>query len=175
MINLEFEINGTEFILNEKKNIEKLKSSKFKELGFFSRKMLKANKWETIYFAKNCFISMFKSIEKQAKIFDVDLLEELRFGPSGDAHYYSGPWGTSAYMYYVNDSLKRISFQTISNRIMSVKFIEEFEKRIVSIYGKPELDYPNKIKSATWRDLDSVVISELNEEAQNSYIHWLKN
>jgi hypothetical protein len=178
MINLEFEINGQVFSLNEKENIDKLTTSHLKKLGFFSRRLLKPKKDEKIYFSKNCYITLFKSLKNQngkSKYeFEGELLDDFMFGPSGNNQdYLSGPWGTSIYLHFSDNKLRKVSFQTIGNRIMSKKVIIEFEKRIVSIYGKPESKNNNGIRICTWTDEDSKAISELHERLQNSYIHWM--
>ena len=96
------------------------------------------------------------------------------FSPSGNNQdYLSGPWGTSIYLHFIDNKLNKVSFQTIGNRIMSKKVILEFEKRIVSIYGKPEFKNHNRSQICTWTDKNSKAISELNESLQNSYIHWM--
>ena len=178
MIDLEFEINGEIFCLNEKENIDKLIASDLKKLGFFSWRLLKPKKGEKIYFSKNCFIALFKSLKNQSGQkkyeFEGEVLDEFMFSPSGNNQdYLSGPWGTSIYLYFIDNELNKVSFQTIGNRIMSKKVIIEFEKRIVSIYGKPEFKNHNGSRICTWTDENSKVISELNESLQNSYIHWM--
>ena len=178
MIELELEINGEEFRLNEEENIDKLKQANLKKIGFITRRLLKQKKGEIIYFSKNCFITFFKSLKNQIdkNNYDSDgkLLSEFVFGPSGrNQNYMSGPWGTSAYLYFVNYKLYKISFQTIYNHIMAKQSIIEFEKRMVNIYGKTECFVQNGIRICTWVEGNSKVVTELNESHQHSFIHWV--
>lgn len=177
MIELELEINGVDFHLFEEENKNKIRSSKAKIIGFFGKRLIKPTKGEKIYFSKNCYIGLFKSLKNQEGTYideiEGNVLKEFVFGPSGkEQKYLSGTWSTSIYLHYINSILNKITFQCINNRIMAKKVISEFEKRMVKIYGKPVCIIQNENRICTWSDSSSKVLTEVNDSIQNSYIHW---
>ena len=177
MIELEFEINGVDFHLFEAENKNKIRSSNAKIIRFFGKRLLKSTKGEKIYFSKNCYIGLFRSLKNQEGTYideiEGKVLKEFVFGPSEKKQkYLLSTWDTSIYLHYVNSYLNKITFQCINNRIMAKKVIGEFEKRMVKIYGKPDYFEQNGNRICTWSDSSSKVMTELNENIQHSYIHW---
>jgi len=57
---LNMKVNGYQIILSQELNETELNSHNFKKVGFFGRRMIKAERDELVYFSKNCELKYLK-------------------------------------------------------------------------------------------------------------------
>ncbi len=123
---LNVKVNGYQIILSQELNETELNSHDFNKVGFFGRRMIKAECNELVFFSKNCELKYLK------KEFGNTIFPILD-AKAGTAIMY----GTSSYLWYKQKILSKFIFQIIQNKMAAQKHIEELEQKLVESIGKP--------------------------------------
>lgn len=129
---LNLKINDCSIALDQELNETILKKHDFKKIGFFSRLLIKPAKDQIVWWAKNCEM---KYINEEFgntiyPILDIKAGADLMFG-------------TSAYLFYKENKLIRLTFQIIQNKMAAQIFLRKLEEKIVEIFGNPtSSEYP---------------------------------
>ena len=151
-------VNGFRIILSQELNELELSSSNFKKVGFFGRRMIKAERSELVFFSKNCEL---KYLEGE---FDNTIFPILDT-KAGAAIMY----GTSSYLWYEQKILSKFVFQIIQNKIAAQKHLEDLEEKIINSIGKSisSLGF-----SAIWEMGNQKLILEFPKNG-HGYIHMM--
>ena len=123
---LNMKVNGHQIILNQKLNKVELNSHNFKKVGFFVRRMIKAERNEIVFFSKNCELNYLKE-EFGNAIFPI--LDTK----TGTATMY----GTSSYLWYKQKIQTKFVYQIINNKIAAQFHLKGFEQKLLDYIGKP--------------------------------------
>ncbi len=122
---LNMKVNGYQIILSQELNETELNSHNFKKVGFFGRRVIKAERNELVFFSKNCELKYLK--EEFGNI-----IFPILDTKAGAAIMY----GTSLYLWYKQKILSKFVFQIIQNKMAAQKHIEELEQKLVEYIGK---------------------------------------
>lgn len=121
MKKIDFKINGVSFELGTPIEKNKLAEARCKKPGLFSRRMIPTEPGDTVYWAKNCVVSCFgKSIVWAS----VSMKHWKNVGPRTPNMMYA----STAYLFYENNSLKKVTFQLWGNISMALVACDTFEK-----------------------------------------------
>ncbi len=123
---LNMKVNGYQIVLGQELNETQLNSNNFKKVGFFGRRMIKAERNELVFFSKNCELKYLKEDFG-------DVIFPILDAKAGAAIMY----GTSSYLWYKQNSLSKFVFQIIQNKMAAQKHIEELEQKLVESISKP--------------------------------------
>ena len=123
---LNMKVNGYRIGLGEELNEIQLNSHSFKKVGFFGRRMIKAERNEIVFFSKNCELKYLKEDFG-------DVIFPILDAKAGAAIMY----GTSSYLWYKQNKLSKFVFQIIQNKMAAQKHIEELEQKLIESIGKP--------------------------------------
>ncbi|MFQ5754315.1 MAG: hypothetical protein ACE5HI_20205 [bacterium] len=158
-------VNDFPIVLNDKLNESLLKHHSILKAGLFHRMFLKPPKDVDLFWSKNCVL---KYIAPDSNKFNPK--EINRIFPITD--YKAGAdamCGTTAYLFYKEESLIKFLFQIISNKYMALVSLEDFEKKLIIILGKPLASSNMK----TWEVEEQILILEYPHK--NGYIHLMFN
>ena len=122
---INLKVNGFQIILNQELNESKLKSHKFKKVGFFNRIIIKPERNEVVFWSKNCELTYLKEAFG-------DVISPILDAKAGAAIMY----GTSSFLWYKQNNLLKFVFQIIQNKMAAQKHIEEFEQKLIESIGK---------------------------------------
>ncbi len=161
-MNIKIEINRIPFNINELIDKEKISTAKIKKLGFFAKRMIKANKLDVIYWAKNCEISFFNEEHTIIPILDSKMGSSMMFG-------------TSCYLFYNNEKINRISIQIINNSGASQYHAKKIKEVAITKIGEPEIIRRNQNsdleKIVRWAEKEVQFVYEFNDTYKNVYFH----
>ncbi len=152
------QVNGYQIILNQELNETELNSHNFKKVGFFGRRMIKAERNEFVFFSKNCELKYLRE-EFGNTIFPI--LDTK----AGAAIMY----GTSQYLWYKQKILSKFVFQIIQNKIAAQKHLKDFEQKLLDSIGKPVSSIGSSI---IWELENQKLILELPKNG-HGYIHMM--
>ena len=93
-------VNGYQIVLGQELNETHLNSHNFKKVGFFGRRMIKAERNELVFFSKNCELKYLKEDFG-------DVIFPILDAKAGAAIMY----GTSSYLWYKQNNLSKFVFQ----------------------------------------------------------------
>jgi hypothetical protein len=182
MIDLDLQINSYPIKLGIALDSDLIESARLKKVGFFVRLLSKTQKGENQYWAKNCTItcfglefimipSRFKEtsdsimIPKMIPTIGKNIKEGKGFKKSDLI------FGTSAFLWFEDKVLDRITFQCVHNKYVAKHTLEEFRQVCQQHHGLPEKQLNGLL--AIWKNGNSQVISELSMSGNNSYTHWI--
>ena len=123
MINISFEINSLEIGLGMGFARKELLDAEFEKLGFFAKMLLGRSIKETVYRANNCTGKCFngnivilpKSPSQNSTTTYGDLLALFMWKPESPSQNSTTAYGTSAYLFFRDNKLNRLTFQVIGN------------------------------------------------------------
>jgi len=123
---LNLKINDYSIALDQELNEAILKKHAFNKIGFFERRLIKPAKDQIVWWAKNCEM---KYINEEfgntiSPILDIKAGADLMFG-------------TSAYLFFKEKKLIRLTFQIIQNKIVAEISLKTFEEKIAEFFGNP--------------------------------------
>ena len=115
---LNLRINDYPIVLDQELNEVELKRHDFKKVGFFDRLLIKPEKDEIVRWAKNCGLRYLDDDFQNSiyPILDIKAGAEIMFG-------------TSAYLWFKENKLKKLTFQIIQNKIAAEISLKKFEEK----------------------------------------------
>jgi len=152
---LNLRINGLEIHLGMILDTTVLIAHKIKKPGLF--RGIKKQSGQTIFWSKNCDIQCFA--DKFA------LFPNLDTSSGADTMY-----GTSAYLYFTDNSLVNVTFQLIGNDFAANWIVNKFQEPANETFGQP-ITNGDKI---VWSNVDSDVIIEKLTRSKHAHFHWNK-
>ena len=123
---LNLRINDYSIALDQELNEAILKKHAFKKIGFFGRRLIKPAKDQIVWWAKNCGM---KYINEE---FGNSIYPMLDTKAGANSMF-----GTSAYLWFKEDKLIRLTFQMIQNKMAAEIELKKFEERLVEFFGNP--------------------------------------
>ena len=156
MKRLNLKINDININLGMTLDKKTLKSHKIKKLGFGGL-FIKKEPGQTIYWSKNCDIYCFAD--------KFVLFPNLDTSSGTDMMY-----GTSAYMYFKNDNLEKVTFQLVGNAFAANWIIDKFAEAANQTFGEPRTEANKNI----WIDEQGYIIAEKLAGSQHAHFHWIK-
>ncbi|MDY6823069.1 MAG: hypothetical protein SWH68_04610 [Thermodesulfobacteriota bacterium] len=123
---LNLKINDYSIALDQEFNEAILKKYAFKKIGFFARRLIKPAKDQIVWWAKNCGM---KYINEE---FGNSIYPILSTKAGVNSMF-----GTSAYLWFTENKLIRLTFQIIQNKIAAEIELKKFEERLVEFLGNP--------------------------------------
>jgi len=155
---LNMRVNDYQIILSQELNESELNYHNFKKVGFFGRRMIKAERNELVFFSKNCELKYLKE-EFGNTIFPI--LDTK----AGAAIMY----GTSSYLWYKQKILSKFVFQIIQNKMAAQKHLKDFEHKLIGSIGKP---FSSLGSSIIWEMRNQKLILEFPKNG-HGYIHMM--
>lgn len=149
-------INGLNIEIGKIADKEKLLEHKIKRLGLISRLIIKKEPGQIIWWSKNCGISCFEDKFKLYPNLNTSLGSNMMFG-------------TSAYLFYKENALKKVTFQLIGNALVANMMFENFYKSATEIFGEPR----NEGTKITWNENQNKIIAEKRLNSPHVYFHWI--
>jgi len=123
---LNLRINNYSIALDQELNKAILKKHAFKKIGFFERLLIKPAKDQIVWWAKNCGM---KYINEE---FGNTIYPILDIKAGADSMF-----GTSAYLWFEENKLIRLTFQIIKNKMAAEISLKKLEEKIVEFFGNP--------------------------------------
>ena len=155
---LKLTINGLVIDLSMSLDPNKLKSHGIKKLGLLGRLTIKKEPEQTVYWSKNCDICCLDDKFILTPILDIKSGHDIMYG-------------TSAYLYFKNDSLAKVTFQLVGNAIAANWITDEFQKHVTEEFGDPQ----NIGEKIIWNDGQNHIVAEKLSDSQQAYFHYLTN
>ena len=123
---LNLRINDYPIFLNQELNEENLKKHDFKKAGFFDRLIIKPTKDDIVLWAKNCGLKYIDDDFQNSiyPILNINSGAEIMFG-------------TSAYLWFKENKLIKMTFQIIENKLAAEVALEELQGKIIKFVGNP--------------------------------------
>jgi hypothetical protein len=156
---LNLRVNEYSIILNGILIESELYKYNIKKLGFFQRLIIKPSNDEIVFWAKNCD---FNYIDDDYKNSIVPILHK-KIG----THMM---YGTSAYLWYKNDSLSKFTFQIIQNEYAAKLNLEKLEDKVKSVIGSPS---SSEGSSRIWEVGKEKLVIEFPCNIQHGYVHFM--
>jgi hypothetical protein len=155
---LNLRINDYFITLDKELNEAELKKHDFKKAGFFDRLLIKPNKDEIIWWAKNCSLQYLNNDFQNSihPILDIKAGAEIMFG-------------TSAYLWFKENKLTRLSFQIIQNKTAAEISLKKLEEKLIEFVGNPTSSEQPFI---TWETENKKFILEYPQRI-HGYIHLM--
>ena len=162
MLDLDLVVNSIPISLN-KSYLKIIETKKLKKVGYLLKKQMKLEKDESAYWVKNPSIKCFNSDFKLYPTIGISNINARQM------------FGTSAYFYFKNDLLIKVSFQLIQNQFFAEKGLQLFRSICGKIYGIPKVygNVNDVNKFAEWEDDNSILITELSDCSKHFYVHWI--
>ncbi len=117
---LNLTVNDYPIRLNEKFNEAALRNHKIREIGWFLRRKIKPAQNELVYWSKNCIFTYLTDDYSNNIAPNLDTKSGAMF-----------MYGTSAFLFYQEQTLVKFTFQVIRNRDYAHVLLKEFEQKIV--------------------------------------------
>jgi hypothetical protein len=155
---LDIRINNYKVILNNKFSEYELNQYKIEKTEAF-RHVLGVPKNQVVFWSKNCRL---KYINED---YDNDISPIL--DPEAGVNMM---FGTSAYFWFMGDSLVRFDFQIIQNKAIATVLLNKFENKIVELIGYPT---STKNDSKVWEIENQRLIIEFPHNIPHGYIHLM--
>lgn len=130
----------------------------FQKINFISKLLIKTPLKDEVYFAKNCAIQCFNEAFTVVAFIEKGFPAEMLFG-------------TSAYLYFKNNDLYKVTFQVIHSKNVAKKSAYEFRELCRKIFGEPT-DKGDFLE--IWEDAHSILVSTWSEGASNAKFSWVK-
>lgn len=155
---LNLRINDYSIALTQKLNEAELKKHNFKKPGFFDRLLIKPDKDEIVWWSKNCGLKYLNNDFGNSiyPILDIKAGAEIMFG-------------TSAYLWFKENKLIKLTFQIIKNKIAAEISLKKFEEKLIEFVGNP---IASERPFTTWEINDWKFIIEYPQR-MHGYIHLM--
>lgn len=123
---LNLRINDYPITLDKDLNEAELKKHNFRKAKFFDRLLIKPNKDEIIWWAKNCGLKYLDNDFQNSiyPILDIKAGAEMMFG-------------TSAYVWFKENKLIRFTFQIIQNKMVAEISLKKIEDKLIELGDNP--------------------------------------
>jgi len=159
IMELNIRINDYLIALDKELNETELTEHNFKKAGFYGRLLIKPNKDEIVWWAKNC---SFKYIDNDLQnsihpILDRKAGAKIMFG-------------TSAYLWFKENKMIRLTFQIIRNKMAAEISLKKFEEKLIEFGDNPISSEKHVI---TWEAENFKFIIEYPQRI-HGYIHLMK-
>ena len=105
-----------------------LKKHSFKKAGFFDQLFIKLNKDEIVWWAKNCSLKYFDDNFQNS-------IHPILDHKAGTDQMF----GTSAYLWFKENKLTKITFQIIQNKMIAEIALKQLEEKLFEFIGNPIL------------------------------------
>jgi len=122
MINLK--INELRIEFGKTIEIPELKKHKFKKPGLLGKLVIKKESGQTVWWSKNCKIFCFD---------DFYLFPNLDTSFGADMML-----GTSSYLFFKGNLIKKVTFQLVGNAIAAKWITEKFTESASNLFGEPQ-------------------------------------
>jgi len=149
-------INGLNIEIGGKTDKKKLLEHKIKRLGLISRLIIKKESGQIIWWSKNCGISCFEGNFNLYPNLDTSLGTNMMFG-------------TSAYLFYKENVLEKVTFQLIGNAFAANMIFKKFYETSTETLGEPR----NEGTRITWNENQNKIIAEKGLNSPHVYFHWI--
>ncbi len=154
-------VNTYPVILNKRLNESELNQHNIKKADFSDRLIIKPARDEVAFFAKNCVLNYINDDYKNSivPILDPKVGSRLMYG-------------TTAYLWYRDNSLTKFVFQVIYNEYAAKLNLEKLESKLINILGMPLSSDSSFI---IWEVENEKIILEFPHNKQHGYIHLMFN
>ena len=155
---LNLRVNDYPLALTQKLNEAELKKYDFKKPSFFDRLLIKPGKDEIVWWAKNCGLKYLNDDFGNSiyPILDIEAGAEIMFG-------------TSAYLWFKENKLIKLTFQVIQNKMAAEISLKKFEEKLIEFVGNP---IASERPFITWEINDQKLIIEYPQR-MHGYIHLM--
>ena len=155
---LDLRINDYPIALDKDLNEAELKKHNFKKAGFFDRLLIKYNKNEIIWWAKNCVLKYLNDDFENTiyPILDIKAGAEVMFGTSG-------------YLWFKENKLIKLTFQIIQNKMAAEISLKKLEEKLIEFVGNPT---SSKQPFIAWEVENQKIILEYPQRT-HGYIHLM--
>jgi hypothetical protein len=155
---LNLRINDCPINLGKELNKAELKKYNFKKAGFFDRLLIKPNQDQIIWWAKNCSLRYLDDNFQNAihPMLDTKAGTEMMIG-------------TSAYLWFEEDILIRLTFQIIQNKMIAEIALKKLEEKLNELIGAPTTSEQPFI---TWETDNQKLVIEYPQR-MHGYIHLM--
>lgn len=157
MLGLDLKINDLEIKLGMPLNREVFNSHNILEPSDFEKQVIVHFPGETIFWSKNCEISCYQT--------DIVLKPNLEIGKGVDSMF-----GTSAYLYFIENLLGRVTFQLVGNKNMAEDTNSNFIKYMWDKIGKPK---KAKNNMTAWNMGMEHFLAEKIPTSEHVHFHWV--
>jgi hypothetical protein len=157
MTKLNLNINGLAIDLGIPLDSTKLKKHKINKPRLLSGLLIKKESGQTIYWSKNCYIYCFSNKFTLFPNLDTSSGTKLMYG-------------TSAYLYFTDNRLDKVTFQFIGNEFAADWIINKFRESATETLGEPSNEGGNSI----WSDSVSYLITEKILGSSHAHFHWIR-
>lgn len=164
-MDLDLKINELPISLGSQLDYEVLRSSGLKKAGLLMRLKIKPPAGVLLIWSKNCRFTFFEERIDISAVLNVRNVLNVR---KMDVEYMCG---TSAFLFFTQDSLARATCQVIGSRIQAIAHNHEMMGLLTDKFGVPTTQQRN---IAAWEDESEQFICELNPSKTNAYFHWMQ-
>jgi len=148
-------INELRFEIEKTIEIPELKKHKFKKPGLLSKLMIKKESGQTVWWSKNCEIFCFD---------DFNLFPNLDTSSGANMMY-----GTSSYLFFEENLIKKVTFQLVGNAIAAKWITEKFTESASNLFGEPQAE-SNRL---LWEDNQQYIVAENILNSLHAHFHWI--
>jgi len=148
-------INELSIEIGKTQEILELKKHKFKKPGLLSTLMIKKEPGQTVWWSKNCEISCFDGFS---------LFPNLDTSSGANMMY-----GTSAYLFFEGNLIKKVTFQLVGNTIAAKWTIEKFIESATKVFGTQK----NEGNKIIWEDNQYYIIAEIISNSPHAHFYWI--
>ena len=154
-MNLNLRINDYPITLNQALNESELQKHDFKKAGFLERQLIKPDKNEVIWWAKNPSLKYLDDDLQNAihPILDIEAGAHIMFG-------------TSAYLWFRESKLTKLTFQIIQNKTAAEIYLKKLEEKLTPLLNPTSTEGPLVI----WEMGDQDFVIEY-PQGMHGYIH----
>ncbi|MCH8032955.1 MAG: hypothetical protein IH950_04220 [Bacteroidetes bacterium] len=156
---LNLRINDYPIALDKELNETELKKHNFKKAGFFDNFLIKSNKDEIVWWAKNCGLKYITDDSQNSihPILDSKAGAKIMFG-------------TSAYLWFKENKIIRFTFQIIQNKMAADISLKILEEKLIELGDNP---VSSEQPFVTWETENQKFIIEYPQRI-HGYIHLMK-
>lgn len=155
-MNLNLRINDCPIFLSKEVNEAELKNYNLKKAGIINRLMIKPNKDEIVWWSKNCTLKYLNDD------FENSIEPILNIKAGTDMMF-----GTSAYLWFKEHKLIRLTFQIIKNRMVAEIALKKLEEKLIEVIGKPN---SSELPIIIWEGGNQKFMIEYPHQMQG-YVH----
>jgi len=120
----------------------------------FKKLLIKREHGQIVWWSKNCYINCFED--------DFHLFPNLDTS-SGVSMMY----GTSSYLFFKGNIVKKVTFQLVGNDVAAKWIIEKFKDSATKVFGTPK----NEGDRSIWEDNQNYIIAEMILNSPHAHFH----
>lgn len=155
-----FKLNHYPIVLGKSLDISAISAHGFKKAGFLARFFIKPSKHETLFWSGSCELTYL-----------IKELSSIRPVPGGKKGS-DTTFGTTAYLFYVNNKLSKFVFQITQNLSVAKRILEDLGETLVGSLGEPSTSSANH---KTWEVENQKLMLELSGNSSHGFIHLRLN